>query len=69
MFTLFKEIGFKRCLSEELPYLTIAFFTAEFFYKFHSFALECTAFLGTWALLSGISAFVLSLSRGSQVEA
>ena len=63
MFTLFKEVGFKRCMTEELPYLTVAFLTAEFFYKFHSFSLECLAFLGTWGVLSGIGAFVLSSFR------
>ena len=68
MFTLFKEIGFKRCAVEELPYLTVAFFTAEIFYKFHSFALECLAFLGTWGLLSGIGAVVLSGFRSKQLE-
>jgi len=29
---------------------------AEFFYKFHSFTLECVAFLATWYALSRIAA-------------
>jgi hypothetical protein len=28
--------------------LTLAFIIAELFYKFHSFTLECGAFLFTW---------------------
>ena len=28
-----------------------AFLVSEFFYKFHSFALECLAFLATWLVL------------------
>jgi hypothetical protein len=35
---------------------------AEFFYKFHSFTLECGAFLVTWFAAS----YVLSLARGAR---
>jgi hypothetical protein len=28
---------------------------AEVFYKFHSFSLECLAFLATWAALGGLA--------------
>lgn len=31
-----------------LPGMVLAFLIAEVFYKFHSFALECGAFLLTW---------------------
>jgi hypothetical protein len=34
-----------------LPPLVVAFAVAEFFYKFHSFTLECGAFLITWRVL------------------
>lgn len=34
-----------------LPPLVVAFVVAELFYKFHSFTLECGAFLVTWRLL------------------
>ena len=34
-----------------LPPLIVAFATAEVFYKFHSFTLECGAFLVTWRVL------------------
>ena len=37
--------------SVQLPGLVLAFAIAEFFYKFHSFALECGAFLLTWLLI------------------
>lgn len=30
---------------------TAAFLIAEIFYKFHSFTLECVAFLATWLVL------------------
>jgi hypothetical protein len=42
--------------------LLIAFVIAEVFYKFHSFTLECAAFLATWyalgALASGVDALL-----------
>jgi hypothetical protein len=38
----------------------LAALVAEFFYKFHSFTLECVAFLATWFALS----YLLSLVRG-----
>ena len=34
-----------------LPGLMLAFLLAELFYKFHSFALECGAFLVTWLVI------------------
>jgi hypothetical protein len=34
-----------------LPPLVVAFGVAELFYKFHSFTLECGAFLVTWRVL------------------
>jgi hypothetical protein len=34
-----------------LPGLLLAFAMAELFFKFHSFALECGAFLATWLLI------------------
>ena len=35
----------------QMPGLILAFIIAEFFYKFHSFALECGAFLVTWLVI------------------
>jgi hypothetical protein len=37
-----------------LPPLIVAFGIAEFFYKFHSFTLECGAFLVTWRVLDWV---------------
>jgi hypothetical protein len=34
-----------------LPGLLLAFVLAELFFKFHSFALECGAFLATWLVI------------------
>jgi hypothetical protein len=43
----------------------VAFLIAEFFYKFHSFTLECLAFLATWFVLSVIQSLVLGTGRQS----
>lgn len=48
MYTLFCLLPLKRLAAEQLPALTLAWLIAEFFYKFHSFTLECAAFLATW---------------------
>jgi hypothetical protein len=38
----------------EASTFTASLVLAEAFYKFHSFSLECVAFLATWAALSGL---------------
>jgi len=38
-------------LPVRLPGLLLAFLVAELFFKFHSFALECGAFLVTWLVI------------------
>ncbi|MEP7301098.1 MAG: hypothetical protein ABI699_06175 [Caldimonas sp.] len=38
-------------LQVRLPGVLLAFLIAELFYKFHSFALECGAFLVTWLVI------------------
>jgi hypothetical protein len=49
MLSLFSAIPPKRLLIEQLPAFAGAWVIAEFFYKFHSFSLECAGFLLTWA--------------------
>jgi hypothetical protein len=48
MYTLVRALPWSRLLSEQLPSLSAAWLVAELFYKFHSFSLECAAFLMTW---------------------
>jgi hypothetical protein len=38
---------------------------AEVFYKFHSFTLECLAFLATWLAMSSVLALVANRLRRS----
>ena len=48
MYTLIQSLPWQRLLTEQGPTFLLAFLIAEFFYKFHSFTLECLAFLATW---------------------
>lgn len=54
MFTLLRTLSTKRLLIEQFPALLAAWVIAEFFYKFHSFSLECGAFLATWFVFDAI---------------
>jgi hypothetical protein len=54
MFTLLKIVPLKRLASEQLPAFASAWLIAELFYKFHSFSLECAAFLLTWLAFDGL---------------
>lgn len=57
MITLIKNLD-KRSLAVELPAFATAMMMAEFLFTFHSFTLECSAFLATWTVLSyGLSKF------------
>jgi hypothetical protein len=56
MWTLMKSLGPRRMAVEQAPALGASFVVAELFYKFHSFTLECLAFLGTWFALDALLA-------------
>jgi hypothetical protein len=50
---------------ESIPF-GVALFVAELFYKFHSFTLECLAFLATWFALSWLASRLLPQARRAQ---
>lgn len=52
MYHMIRNTSLKRLLILEVPALSFAFLTAELFYKFGSFGLECMAFLATWFVFS-----------------
>jgi hypothetical protein len=54
MFTLIRTVPLSQVLSRQLPAFAISLILAELFYKFHSFALECLAFLATWYIIDFI---------------
>jgi hypothetical protein len=51
MYLLTKSRGL-RLAAQETPSAICALFVAETFYRFHSFTIECAAFLGTWFAFS-----------------
>ncbi len=58
MYTLIKNMNVRRALVVEVPGLVISIIVAELFYKFHSFTLECVAFLATWLVASAVFEFL-----------
>lgn len=58
MYTLIRSLPLRDLLLEQLPALFISFVLAELFYKFHSFTLECIAFLITWYIADFAITFV-----------
>ena len=62
MYTLVRTLAWNRILAEQLASLSLAWLVAELFYKFHSFSLECAAFLLTWygldAAVQGVKTFL-----------
>ncbi len=54
MFTLLRMLSVRRLLIEQLPSIAAAWLIAELFYKFHSFSLECAAFLATWFVFDAL---------------
>ena len=48
MYTLLHDLSFKKVIFEQMPTIMSSMVVAEVFYKFHSFTLECIAFLATW---------------------
>jgi hypothetical protein len=63
MFTMFRNQSFGALLVNQLPPFLIAFVTAELFFKWKSFALECVGFLALWFVLDAGYTGLRSLLR------
>ena len=59
MYTLLRNQPISSLLTTQAPALLVSFVIAEVFYKFHSFTLECLAFLATWFVIDAL----LSVAR------
>lgn len=55
MYQLLRNLSARQLLSRQLPSFLAAFLIAEMFYKFHSFTLECAAFLLTWFAIDALA--------------
>lgn len=51
MYSLIHRLGYEEFSRHQVPALASSLLIAEFLYKFHSFWLECLAFLATWYVL------------------
>jgi hypothetical protein len=56
MYTLIRHLNARDTLWTEVPALALALVLAEAFFRFHSFTLECLAFLATWLVFSTLAA-------------
>ena len=54
MYTLLRSVPTSNLLAMQAPALLASFMIAELFYKFHSFTLECLAFLVTWFVIDAL---------------
>lgn len=54
MFTLVRKLPLSELLARQVPALAVSFLLAELCFKFHSFTLECLAFLATWTALDAL---------------
>ena len=63
MFALIKSLPARQLLFEQVPTFAVSLLIAELFYKFHSFTLECMAFLATWYLLDAAINFFKNIQK------
>jgi len=59
MYQLIHSLTLSDLFKRQIPVFIPAFVIAELFYKFHSFALECVAFLITWYAFDAIHHWTL----------
>jgi len=63
MFALIRSVPARQLLLEQVPTFAVSLLIAELFYKFHSFTLECMAFLATWYLLDAVINFLKNIQK------
>ena len=64
MYTLIRLISFRQLIFEQAPAMATSLVIAELCYKFHSFSLECVAFLATWYVVDAAIPFLINIGRG-----
>ncbi len=66
MHKFIKSMSVRELLIEQVPAVVVSIIIAELFYKFHSFTLECLAFLATWYLIDFVINVVFKLVSGKR---
>jgi hypothetical protein len=54
MWSLVERLTVRELMIEQVPAMSGAWLIAEIFYKFHSFTMECAAFLVTWTVFDRV---------------
>jgi hypothetical protein len=65
VYALVRNLGTRVEVTREVATLAASLVIAEAFYRFHSFTLECVAFLATWMALGGLAELGGRLIRGA----
>jgi hypothetical protein len=66
MYQLMRTLTIPQFLTRQVPALVASIVIAEVFYKFHSFTLECVAFLATWFALDAVTQGLATLWRAGR---
>lgn len=64
MYQLIRSVSAGQLFARQVPALCASIALSEVFFKFHSFTLECVAFLATWFILDAAVQGVTALTRG-----
>jgi hypothetical protein len=68
MHKFIRSLSTREVVSQQLPAIALSMVIAELFYKFHSFTLECLAFLATWYVVDLLIDLVFSRFLGYQAS-
>lgn len=68
MYTLVRSIPLRQLLLEQAPIIMVSLLIAELLYKFHSFTLECIAFLATWYVLDLVTNYMSNAVMRKKAE-
>ena len=68
MYTLVRSIPLRQLLLEQAPIIMVSLLIAELLYKFHSFTLECIAFLVTWYVLDLVTNYMSNAVMRKKAE-
>lgn len=68
LYTLIHHLPVRRLILDQAPVLGVSLVLAEWFYRLHSFTLECAAFLVTWFALDLIRVWIMGRFAGRSPE-
>ncbi len=66
MYSLIRSTSLRQLLLQQVPAVGVSFIVAELFFRFHSFSLECIAFLATWYVLDAVAQSLGNVRRATR---